>query len=162
MLGFTGLWRRGQIQDDSDGLVGGLFSLRRGWVIFSATAAEVRFGFVEDIGPVSYSSAVEANFRLPPEGMDPKDVALRYRLELDPISGLVTRVHLLGRNLSLGLRQSFAAYLHEFSTQAELSGSGHYVFSAYRSAYQLDEQVAYHVLKAGSSSYQCAGKDKKA
>ncbi|EEC11490.1 lysosomal alpha-mannosidase, putative, partial [Ixodes scapularis] len=76
----------------------------------------------------------------------------RYRLELDPTSGLVTRVHLLGRNLSLGLRQSFAAYLHEFSTQAELSESGHYVFSAYRNAYQLDEQVAYRVLKASSSS----------
>ncbi|KAM7293892.1 hypothetical protein ISCGN_023467 [Ixodes scapularis] len=71
----------------------------------------------------------------------------RYRLELDPTSGLVTRVHLLGRKLSLGLRQSFAAYLHEFSTQAELSESGHYVFSAYRNAYQLDEQVAYRVLK---------------
>ncbi|CAN7938249.1 unnamed protein product, partial [Ixodes hexagonus] len=71
----------------------------------------------------------------------------RYRLELDPTSGLVTRVHLFGRELSLDFQQSFATYLHESIMQKEFSDPGHYVFSAYRNAYDLGDHVAYHVVK---------------
>ncbi|KAL3225228.1 hypothetical protein MRX96_025961 [Rhipicephalus microplus] len=81
----------------------------------------------------------------------------RYRIDLDPASGLVARVVLLARekrgassgssdSTSVSLRQTFASYDQD---QGDFSVPfpGHYVFSAHREAQALGNRVAYRVVK---------------
>ncbi|XP_049276024.1 lysosomal alpha-mannosidase-like [Rhipicephalus sanguineus] len=81
----------------------------------------------------------------------------RYRIELDPASGLVVRVILLPHWrrdtpsdspdwTPVSLRQTFASYDQD---QGDFSVPfpGHYVFSAHREAQALGDHVAYRVIK---------------
>ncbi|KAH6921434.1 hypothetical protein HPB50_000151 [Hyalomma asiaticum] len=76
----------------------------------------------------------------------------RYRVEIDPASGLVTSVLLRNTGASgqsstpVSLRQTFAAYDQD---QGDFSVPlpGHYVFSAHHEAQPLGDHVAYRVVK---------------
>ncbi|XP_037554961.2 lysosomal alpha-mannosidase [Dermacentor silvarum] len=79
----------------------------------------------------------------------------RYRIELDPASGLVSRVLVLplskrGRSsrssMPVLLRQTFASY-DQNRGDSSVPSPGHYVFSAHSEAQSLGDHVAYRVVK---------------
>ncbi|XP_065295621.1 lysosomal alpha-mannosidase-like isoform X2 [Dermacentor albipictus] len=79
----------------------------------------------------------------------------RYRIELDPASGLVSRILVLPSSkrgtssrssTPVLLRQTFASYDKD-QADSSVPSPGHYVFSAHREAQTLGDHVAYRVVK---------------
>ncbi|KAH7973868.1 hypothetical protein HPB49_005965 [Dermacentor silvarum] len=71
----------------------------------------------------------------------------RFRVVVNPETGLVSSVVLLGRQLTVQLRQTFGAYLFAVKAPGNMSPPGHYVFSAYREAEDMGDQVTYRIVK---------------
>ncbi|XP_064486675.1 lysosomal alpha-mannosidase-like isoform X2 [Ornithodoros turicata] len=69
----------------------------------------------------------------------------RYRLEVDTTTGLVTRLHLLGRRLTIAFRQTFGVYEDDDGVAPE--PAGHYVFSAVKPPVERSSRVTYKVIK---------------
>ncbi|XP_072140454.1 lysosomal alpha-mannosidase-like [Dermacentor andersoni] len=71
----------------------------------------------------------------------------RFRIVVNPETGLVSSVVLLRRGLNVQLRQTFGAYLFAAKAPGNMSPPGHYVFSAYREAEDMGDQVTYRIVK---------------
>ncbi|XP_077544779.1 lysosomal alpha-mannosidase-like [Haemaphysalis longicornis] len=71
----------------------------------------------------------------------------RYRVEFNQAEGLTASVLLRDTNISVKLRQTFAAYLFERNVQGTMSVPGHYIFSAYSEAQEMGDLVTYRVVK---------------
>ncbi|KAL3227486.1 hypothetical protein MRX96_004190 [Rhipicephalus microplus] len=61
----------------------------------------------------------------------------RFRVVVDPETGLVSSIVLLRRETTVHLRQTFGAYMFEVKAPGNMSPPGHYTFSAYREAEDL-------------------------
>ncbi|XP_037529043.2 lysosomal alpha-mannosidase-like [Rhipicephalus sanguineus] len=61
----------------------------------------------------------------------------RYRVELDPRTGLISAVILKGKGLAVQLRQALAAYLIEERALPYQQRPGHYVFTGYSDAHEI-------------------------
>ncbi|XP_075730458.1 lysosomal alpha-mannosidase [Rhipicephalus microplus] len=71
----------------------------------------------------------------------------RFRVVVDPETGLVSRIVLLRRETTVHLRQTFGAYMFEVKAPGNMSPPGHYTFSAYREAEDLGDHVTYRIVK---------------
>ncbi|XP_049276023.1 lysosomal alpha-mannosidase-like [Rhipicephalus sanguineus] len=71
----------------------------------------------------------------------------RYRVEMEPGTGLVSAVVLRKPNTSVKLRQSFGAYAFGGASPDEARPPGHYVFSAYSEAREMGDHVTHRVVK---------------
>ncbi|XP_049275809.1 lysosomal alpha-mannosidase [Rhipicephalus sanguineus] len=71
----------------------------------------------------------------------------RFRVAVNPETGLVSSVVLLRRETTVQLRQTFGAYMFEVKAPGNMSPPGHYTFSAYREAEDLGNQVTYRIVK---------------
>ncbi|XP_065303112.1 lysosomal alpha-mannosidase-like [Dermacentor albipictus] len=74
-------------------------------------------------------------------------MAQRFRIIVNPETGLVSNVVLLRRGLNVQLRQTFGAYLFAAKAPGNMSPPGPYVFSAYREAEDMGDQVTYRIVK---------------
>ncbi|KAL1440215.1 hypothetical protein MTO96_009523 [Rhipicephalus appendiculatus] len=71
----------------------------------------------------------------------------RYRVEIEPGTGLVSEVVLRQPKISIKLRQSFGAYTFGTNSPDEARPPGHYVFSAYSEAREMGDHVTHRVVK---------------
>nr|XP_037272965.1 lysosomal alpha-mannosidase-like [Rhipicephalus microplus] len=74
-------------------------------------------------------------------------MAQRFRVVVDPETGLVSSIVLLRRETTVHLRQTFGAYMFEVKAPGNMSPPGHYTFSAYREAEDLGDHVTYRIVK---------------
>ncbi|XP_077544855.1 lysosomal alpha-mannosidase-like [Haemaphysalis longicornis] len=140
-----------------------------GHVLTNSTATLVFRAQVSALGYSAYRVAYALTPTVPPPGsfleLERPSTFIenkRYRVEIDPNSGLVARVVLLGArpdSVTTGkhargrsgsaptvhLRQTFVAYKNNEETP--YPPPGHYVFGAYREAENLGEKVVHRVVK---------------
>ncbi|XP_075730587.1 lysosomal alpha-mannosidase-like [Rhipicephalus microplus] len=75
---------------------------------------------------------------------------LRYRVEIEAGTGLVSGVILRQAKTSVKLHQSFGAYAFGSSSPDAACPPGHYVFSAYSEARDMGDHVTHRVIKVSS------------
>ncbi|XP_049513868.1 lysosomal alpha-mannosidase [Dermacentor silvarum] len=71
----------------------------------------------------------------------------RYRVEIEPGTGLVSTIVLRQPQASVKLHQSFGAYAYGDDSPEQVRSPGHYVFSAYSEARAMGDQVIHRVVK---------------
>lgn len=71
----------------------------------------------------------------------------KYRVEIEPGTGLLSTITLRQSKTSVKLRQSFGAYAFGRGAPDQARTPGHYVFSAYSEAREMGDHVTHRVVK---------------